>query len=234
MPVRRSADFLLAGYALSRLSRADKRPPAALGVERWTDAYELLFDSLGGGRSMETFENSMKNVRDTFDAHIPHTPRTGWVDPDNLQAARRTDRAVGRILDFWSARSDAEVEERLLSFIQLADPVEYSGEVRTEGGMKVVVSRKVERDPKLRAEAIEVHGLDCQACGLNFRTAYGAWGEGYIEVHHLIPLSESGERSTDPRRDLAVLCSNCHRMAHRRRGFCLTLDELRQHLKAAK
>lgn len=100
----------------------------------------------------------------------------------------------------------------------------------TEGGRRVFVSRKIERNPRLRKEAIRIHGCLCKACGFNYGAVYGEWGEGYIEVHHLIPLggSKVKERETNPATDLVVLCANCHRMVHRRRGIVLTLDELKR------
>ncbi len=42
-----------------------------------------------------------------------------------------------------------------------------------------------------------------------------ALGEGFCEVHHLVPLSASAESVTTTLNDLAVLCSNCHRIIHR-------------------
>ena len=50
----------------------------------------------------------------------------------------------------------------------------------------------------------------------------------YIErVPHVVPLSSIDEEVTvNPRTDLIVLCSNCHRMVHRRKNQVLTLDEL--------
>lgn len=106
----------------------------------------------------------------------------------------------------------------------------------TEGGRKVFVSRKAERNPRLRKEAIRIHGCSCQACGFNYRTVYGEWGDGFIEVHHLIPLGgiEKKERETNPETDLVVLCANCHRMVHRRRGITLSLEELKGKINAAR
>ena len=50
-----------------------------------------------------------------------------------------------------------------------------------------------------------------------FENVYGSIGKGYIEAHHLVPLSQlKGRRfALDPERDFAVLCANCHRMVHR-------------------
>lgn len=100
--------------------------------------------------------------------------------------------------------------------------------IRTEGGMKVFISKRVERNVKLRNQAIAIHGTCCMACDFDFGQKYGAWGEGFIEVHHLIPLSENKDyvRDTDPVKDLIVLCSNCHRMVHRKKNVVLSLDEL--------
>ena len=46
---------------------------------------------------------------------------------------------------------------------------------------------------------------------------YGSIGTGYIEAHHLNPVSSLKDTvvTLDPRLDFAVLCANCHRMIHR-------------------
>ncbi|MFE1691154.1 HNH endonuclease [Streptomyces albidoflavus] len=56
--------------------------------------------------------------------------------------------------------------------------------------------------------------LSCEACGFDFGKVYGKRGEGYIECHHVVPLHEAGEGTTKLA-DLALICSNCHRMIHR-------------------
>jgi 5-methylcytosine-specific restriction protein A len=78
--------------------------------------------------------------------------------------------------------------------------------------------RRIERNPRASDKVKRVHGTTCQACRHNFGKSYGSLGEGYIEAHHLRPLSELNEgesASYDPERDFAVLCANCHRMIHR-------------------
>lgn len=92
------------------------------------------------------------------------------------------------------------------------------------------MSVRRERDPRLREDALAIHGLDCMACGFNFERAFGSLGRGFIEVHHVVPLAEAGRSTTDPARDLIVLCANCHRMVHRQQGVCLSLDELREYV----
>jgi len=110
-----------------------------------------------------------------------------------------------------------------------------AGECRTEGGRKVYISYKAERNPGLRKKAIANQGTTCKACNFNFGRFYGKWGDGFIEVHHLLPLGDgqTGERLTDSAKDLITLCSNCHRMVHRKRGITLTLEELKQKINDA-
>ncbi|HYT71491.1 MAG TPA: HNH endonuclease, partial [Gemmatimonadales bacterium] len=55
----------------------------------------------------------------------------------------------------------------------------------------------------------------CEVCGFDFLHRYGSIGDGFAEVHHKVPLGRAlGERKTKLN-DLAVVCSNCHRMLHR-------------------
>ena len=54
-------------------------------------------------------------------------------------------------------------------------------------------------------------------CGFEFGDQYGEWGEGFIHVHHVVPLAKRGERyEVDPVHDLVPVCANCHAMLHRR------------------
>jgi hypothetical protein len=96
-----------------------------------------------------------------------------------------------------------------------------------EGGKKLILVNHYERDAALRAEAIRIHGTTCKACGFDFAKVYGSRGEGYIEVHHLRPVSSLTERTpVNPKEDMTVLCSNCHRMIHHRIDNILTLEQL--------
>ena len=57
--------------------------------------------------------------------------------------------------------------------------------------------------------------LDCEVCGFDFFKKYGPLGEGYIEAHHRIPLSDLNGETLTSLEDLALVCSNCHKMLHR-------------------
>lgn len=83
---------------------------------------------------------------------------------------------------------------------------------------KYVYHRKIERNRTAAANAKKFHGTTCQACDLDFVKRYGAIGEGFIEAHHLKPISgleEGAPVKYDVALDFAVLCANCHRMIHR-------------------
>lgn len=63
---------------------------------------------------------------------------------------------------------------------------------------------------------ISIHGkLFCEACGTNFEEIYGERGKDFIEAHHTKPVSEMKEGEKTKIDDIAMLCSNCHRMVHR-------------------
>lgn len=88
--------------------------------------------------------------------------------------------------------------------------------IMNEGALKTVYVSRYERNPIARRRCIEAMGCSCSVCGFNFEEIYGSVGKGFIEVHHLIPLSEIKENYiVDPKRDLIPVCSNCHSMLHR-------------------
>ncbi|MBO2006970.1 HNH endonuclease [Serratia marcescens] len=51
---------------------------------------------------------------------------------------------------------------------------------------------------------------------LRFFEFYGEDGYGFCEVHHLIPHKSDGVIITKSS-DLAIVCSNCHRIIHKQR-----------------
>lgn len=101
-------------------------------------------------------------------------------------------------------------------------------EFNSEGRRVCYYTTKYERNSTNRHEAIRIHGTKCMACGFDFGATYGEIGKDFIEVHHTKPLySLEQEILVNPRTDLVCLCSNCHRMIHRKRDSILTLEELK-------
>ncbi|MDC3380181.1 HNH endonuclease [Gammaproteobacteria bacterium] len=70
----------------------------------------------------------------------------------------------------------------------------------------------------------EKGGLCCEVCSFNFLDKYGMHGINYCEVHHLKPLSKNNHNNITLLDDLAILCSNCHRMIHRKNPWLSLLD----------
>jgi predicted HNH restriction endonuclease len=69
--------------------------------------------------------------------------------------------------------------------------------------------------------------LSCEVCNFFFQKAYGKIGEEFIEAHHKIPVSSMNPDTVVRTRDLAPVCSNCHRMLHRHHDPWLTVEELK-------
>jgi len=100
-----------------------------------------------------------------------------------------------------------------------------------EGKLLTRVHRFRERDraiiKKKKDKALKETGrLQCEGCGFDFSETYGKHGNGFIECHHLKPVSEivSGEKTT--LNDLSLVCSNCHRMIHHQKPW-LSIEQLK-------
>ena len=84
----------------------------------------------------------------------------------------------------------------------------------TEGAAKLAVHIILERNRALAAKKKAfAFDLSCEVCSFKFSDAYHELGDGFCEVHHKKHLAH-GPRTTTLD-DLAILCSNCHRMIHR-------------------
>lgn len=85
-----------------------------------------------------------------------------------------------------------------------------------EGHVQVVRVNKYERNLQARRKCISHFGPQCQVCQVRLTDIYGPLALEYIQVHHLRPISEIGERyKVDPLTDLIPVCPNCHAMLHR-------------------
>ena len=88
---------------------------------------------------------------------------------------------------------------------------------QTEGDRFSVVVNKYERSTVNRFLCIAKHGTSCSICGFDFKKKYGQMGDGFIHVHHIVPVSKLGPGYViDPENDLTPVCPNCHAMLHRK------------------
>ena len=100
---------------------------------------------------------------------------------------------------------------------------------KAEGNRIEFYTTRYERVLKYREAAIKIHGTKCQICGFDFKNKYGYIGENYIEVHHKKPLFSLDEKLIpNPETDLVTICSNCHRMIHRKKNDIITPEKLKK------
>ena len=108
--------------------------------------------------------------------------------------------------------------------------LESDDELESEGDPRTYFHRSYERkkgNRKKKIKSFKDRGLPivCECCGFDFEKTYGERGSDFIEVHHSIPVSELDVDQKLRLGDLRLLCSNCHRMVHRRQPW-LTVEEL--------
>lgn len=147
---------------------------------------------------------------------------------------------VGQICSENIIKANTHRAEKLTkkSFRGLLDEEEIkslkdlTGREYEEGHKRLVQHSRLEtvRNPALVQDAKRAfkkkHGrYFCEACEFDFEAEYGKRGKDYIEAHHREPISELQEKVILRIEDLAMVCSNCHRMLHRHPW--ITVEELR-------
>lgn len=100
-----------------------------------------------------------------------------------------------------------------------------------EGKQKLRMHVCRERNYRVIKEAKELYKktngrLKCQICNFDFEEFYGEIGMDFIEGHHIKPVSELKDGDKTKVEDIILVCSNCHRMLHRRRPW-LKANELK-------
>ncbi|MBC2575551.1 HNH endonuclease [Peptostreptococcus canis] len=83
---------------------------------------------------------------------------------------------------------------------------------------------KIIKEAKSKYKA-ENGRLICEICEFDFEKTYGEIGKDFIEGHHIRPISELNENDKTEIKDIIMVCSNCHKMLHRKRPW-LKAEEL--------
>jgi Rad3-related DNA helicase len=135
---------------------------------------------------------------------------SSFLDTRNT-AVRRMRQVAGRGLRSPEAVCKLYVLDSRYGNIAAFVPQRFQGAWQNrgflEGGRIELTLSKAERDPAVRKKALSHYGMQCMACGFQPKTA------NQLDVHHLNPVALGGERITSLA-DVAVLCANCHRLAH--------------------
>lgn len=118
---------------------------------------------------------------------------------------------TGQVIDNISDETSAETPQH---------PSSDHGSVSSvltllEGAATKTIRTTYERSREARRLCLEYHGTNCCICNMSFGERYGNEAEGFIHVHHVSPISNSGGESiVNPETDLVPVCPNCHAMIH--------------------
>jgi 5-methylcytosine-specific restriction enzyme A len=125
-------------------------------------------------------------------------------------------------------QSSVEAHAKLMDLVDF----EYPDLSVKEGKLYLVSHLARERNRKIveakKAHALKFNILFCEVCGFSFQEKYQ---KSYIECHHIKHIAETDGEIETQLSDLALVCSNCHRMLHQKfDGKFLTIDELKERL----
>ncbi|MFD2531348.1 HNH endonuclease [Gracilimonas halophila] len=194
-------DIIELSKLLNRLPIHDIRPDEVKfrnpnGVNLKLNNFKA-FDPSYSGKGMENYGKLDKQVFDEFES-----------DTDRLHKIAERIRAVSQDLDL------------AIELYKINEEDDRAFEIR-EGTVIYKLHKYRERDSdiikrKKEREFQRLGRLPCEACTFDFYQKYGQLGYKYIECHHRTPLSEFSTSTTTTLKDLALVCSNCHRMLHRK------------------
>lgn len=150
-----------------------------------------------------------------------------------LPAGYEAGHAFGRTYKTGTLTDDmlmADLNQMLLAYEALVDrggttPSEVMQEEANgkdiDETRRYILSRRIERSPKVRKDVLNAKPPICECCGLDPKRDYGFIGpfhETPLDVHHSAPLHGLSEGETRRYRipdDFMVLCPTCHRMIHK-------------------
>jgi predicted HNH restriction endonuclease len=146
----------------------------------------------------------------TTRAHAEHRPGHSGCSIGHYFDGTRTPHPLQ--VEAPSNSGDISIEDEIA--------IEDDESVFPEGKEKFRQHRYLERDGKIvrLAKARRLAGtgkLECEICKFDFNASYGEIGSGFIEAHHKTPVSQLAGAKKTKIEDLALVCSNCHRMLHR-------------------
>lgn len=174
------------------------------------------------GRNDDRFSQKVRNlkshdtlVRQGFAEHIEGGFRI--TDAGRAEARRRA-ASIEALAGFPLDVSIAPLED----MDNGAEIIVLDENIVTEGQLRTRTAAYRTRSRQLRNAAVEHYTRDgmirCAACSFDFGLAYVDVGDGYIQIHHLEPISFGGERELtldEAISKVRPLCANCHVMVHR-------------------
>jgi predicted HNH restriction endonuclease len=200
----KKAIFML--YGLNNSNLPIKSPHKTLAEQKPNNAYGVPINDQETKMFMKLFNLTEDDwFQESIGGRIVNDILTKKIDTETMLSINDTQSYIAEEKNFSDAMS-----EKTSNGFEKKHP---------EGAEKKYIQTIKERSPKLREDAIKKYGTICMVCEFNFDTTYGNdIADNYIEVHHKKLLSETiGEVETDLN-DVIVVCSNCHRIIHRKKG----------------
>lgn len=161
---------------------------------------------------------------------IPEDRRNLKLDRNNIRTGWPGQNSVFYPSKYKNNDELVELVSQLAELIDrqesLSEPFEDTWD--KEGRLKLGYHKTKERSAKLvKIFKENLTDFSCIVCGFSFNETYGELGKKYIEAHHLTPISSLKKTTKISIKDLAPVCSNCHRMLHRKNPP-ITIEELRE------
>ena len=173
-----------------------------------------LRDGILNKRSKSSIEYRMQNISAVLEEMC--LPRiNGYGPAKNLGPSVRakirqllTEEGMFNSVEYESSADDSQLDEK----VSILRRKIGSGEPRGTINPAQTTSSTITfcRDPLVKAWILNQANGVCEACGNigPFKTMYG---DSYLEVHHVKPLSAGG---SDTICNTTALCPNCHRRSH--------------------
>jgi 5-methylcytosine-specific restriction protein A len=178
--------------------------------EPWNEAHkkdwyvEVKFDALYKEPVIPL--NYLQNTSPFDQVECKWTPQTSALEITKV--AEALEREWAKMI----GRGPHRLAEQIIYPEETSDKASYQ-----EGARKKITINAYERDQEARRACINHYGPRCFICGFSFGKEYPSLpkAEGYIHVHHLVPLSKIGKNyKIDPIKDLRSVCPNCHAALH--------------------
>lgn len=201
-------------------------------LKDWTFGKSVKYDRGGGAAKLELYNYGFKNVLALSDQRI----KDKYINSFLIWAAKVEGYPIGEKFkkdQLSNKRFELLVHQSLIDKDQNTSSNQQQESQRTfdEGFKKFIVNEVSTRDSQLTTFAKAIHGTICAVCDFDFGEYYGEHGEGFVEIHHLVPIAK-GSRNTSLE-DVRPVCSNCHRMLHRGNEL-LGIEQLKQIIENAK
>lgn len=136
--------------------------------------------------------------------------------------------------DYIANQYAQEIEKNIIKGKQIfSHPKSFSNipdiDGAEEGSSQYRMHLMRERNKKIiEQKKKNAKNLSCEICGFNFEKEYGI---PFCEVHHKKPLSKLKRSTKTKTTDLAIVCSNCHRILHHKKDNLLSIEDLKKIIK---